>query len=183
VGFGLSNDERAGTTADFAAAFQIARRGGLALVPHGGELLGPDHVDQVVTSLLATPGPSRLGHGVRLAEDLRLLDAVVARGIALEVCPASNVSLGVFDDVGDVPLRALVEHGAVVALGADDPLLFDSRLTDQYETARTVLGFSDDELADLARGSVRASLARADVKDRLLRGIEAWLAAPPDEAR
>jgi adenosine deaminase len=174
VGFGLSNDERRGDTADFSRAFRIARRAGLASVPHGGELLGPSHVREV----LATLGPDRLGHGVRASEDPELLAEVVARGIALEVCPASNVGLGVYREVADVPLRTLVDAGAQVALGADDPLLFGSRLLDQYETARHVHGFSDAELAELARSSIRASRASSETKQRLLAGVDAWLATP-----
>ncbi|MBC7290954.1 MAG: adenosine deaminase [Actinotalea sp.] len=174
VGFGLSNDERRGDTADFAAAFRIAGRAGLALVPHGGELLGPDHVRSVVEHLQ----PDRLGHGVRTAEDPAVLTELVERGVAFEVCPASNVSLGVYAEHGHVPLRALADAGATVALGADDPLLFRSRLVAQYETARRVHGFDDDALAELARGSVRASRAADATKQRLLAGIDAWLAAP-----
>src|SRR6478735_12532066 len=168
VGFGLSNDERRGDTAEFARAFAIARRAGLASVPHGGELLGPGHVHEVVEALV----PDRLGHGVRSAEDRRVLDDVVDRGIALEVCPASNVSLGVYEEAGQVPLGALVDAGAQVALGADDPLLFGSRLVGQYETARREHGFSDAELADLARSSIRASRASSGTKRRLLAGVD-----------
>ena len=73
----------------------------------------------------------------RSSEDPALLDEVVAAGISLEVCPASNVSLGVYRRAADVPLTLLLEHGAQVALGADDPLLFRSRLTDQYAIARS----------------------------------------------
>lgn len=177
VGFGLSNDERRGDTSAFAPAFAIARRAGLASVPHGGELLGPAHVEDVLEHL----HPDRLGHGVRSAEDPRVLERVVDEGVALEVCPASNVSLGVFAQAQDVPLRTLVDAGAAVALGADDPLLFRSRLVAQYEAART-LGFDDAGLADLARASVRASRASDAVKARLLTGIDGWLAAEPAEA-
>ena len=172
VGFGLSNDERRGDTSAFAPAFAIARRAGLASVPHGGELLGPEHVREVLTHLR----PDRLGHGVRAAEDPRVLERIVADGVALELCPASNVSLGVFAEADHVPLRTLVAAGATVALGADDPLLFGSRLLAQYETARAVHGFSDAELADLARGSVRASRASGSTRARLLTGIDRWLA-------
>ncbi|GII98736.1 adenosine deaminase [Sediminihabitans luteus] len=175
VGFGLSNDERRGDTAEFAHAFRIARDAGLASVPHGGELLGPAHVHDVVRDLV----PDRLGHGVRAAEDARVLDDLVGRGVALEVCPASNVSLGVYADDAHVPLRTLVDAGAQVALGADDPLLFGSRLVAQYEAARTVHGFDDAALADLARSSVRASRATAATRERLLAGVDAWLAHDP----
>ena len=174
VGFGLSNDERRGDTSEFASAFEIARRAGLALVPHGGELLGPAHIEDVLDRL----APDRLGHGIRAAEDLGVLARIVEAGVALEVCPASNVSLGVYRRPADVPLRTLVAAGATVALGADDPLLFGSRLVAQYEAARAVHGFSDAELADLARGSIRASWASESTRARLLAGVDTWLAAP-----
>jgi adenosine deaminase len=111
-----------------------------------------------------------------------LLDRIVSAGIALEVNPASNVSLGVYAEDSLVPLRALVDAGAVVALGADDPLLFGSRLVAQYETARTVHGFDDAALADLARSSIRASRASTTTKARLLAGVDGWLAASPPGA-
>ncbi|GIG19527.1 adenosine deaminase [Cellulomonas chitinilytica] len=173
VGFGLSNDERRGETSEFAPAFAIARRAGLASVPHGGELLGPAHVEDVVEHLR----PDRLGHGVRSVEDPRVLGRVVDEGVALEVCPASNVSLGVYRSADEVPLAVLVEAGAQVALGADDPLLFRSRLLAQYELARDVHGFTDELLADLARSSIRASRASDDVRARLLAGVNDWLSA------
>ncbi len=174
VGFGLSNDERHGETAEFAPAFAIARRAGLASVPHGGELLGPAHVHDVLRHL----APDRIGHGVRSAEDPRVLAELVDAGVALEVCPASNVSLGVYREPAEVPLRTLVSAGATVALGADDPLLFGSRLAAQYEDARRLHGFSDAELADLARSSIRASRAAEGTRTRLLAGVDDWLAAP-----
>jgi len=172
VGFGLSNDERRGTTSEFGPAFDIARRAGLACVPHGGELLGA----AAVWETLAALGPDRLGHGIRSAEDPRALDEVVRRGVTLEVCPGSNVALGVYGAVGDVPLRQLIEAGAQIALGADDPLLFGSRLNAQYDTARAAHHLSDAELAELARGSVRGSRAPESARKRMLAGIDGWLA-------
>jgi adenosine deaminase len=175
VGFGLSNDERRGVTEDFAPAFAIARRAGLALVPHAGELLGPTAVETTLESIR----PDRIGHGVRSVEDPRVLDLVADSGVTLEVCPRSNVALGVYGSAAEVPLREIVQRGIPVALGADDPLLFGSRLAAQYDLAREVLGFSDPELAELARSSVRGSRAPADVVASALDGIDAWLAAAP----
>ena len=175
VAFGLSNDERVGSTASFAPAFRIARRAGLVGVPHGGELLGPSSVREVVSTL----APARLGHGVRTSEDPDLLKAVVDAGIALEVCPTSNVHLGVYTDFSQVPLPTLLSAGARIALAADDPLLFRSRLVAQYEVARDVFGLSDEALADLARSSIDASLASPSRKAAWKADIDAWLAAEP----
>ncbi len=171
VGGGLSNDERRGTTADFAPAFRIAERAGLALVPHGGELVGPDSVRTCLDALHA----DRLGHGIRAVEDPALLERVVEQGVALEVCPVSNVALGVYSDLTSVPLPELLEAGATVALGADDPLLFGSRLAGQYATMRAAHELTDHELAELARMSVRASYAPSDVVKAVLTDIDAWL--------
>jgi adenosine deaminase len=172
VGFGLSNDERRGRTAEFAPAFAIAERAGLLLTPHGGELLGPQSVRTCLDELHA----DRLGHGIRSAEDPDLLKRVVDQGVALEVCPVSNVALGVYTDLTSVPLPALLEAGATVALGADDPLLFGSRLASQYATMRAAHSLSDRDLAELARMSVEASRAPDALRRSVLADIDAWLA-------
>ncbi|WP_433176474.1 adenosine deaminase [Actinoallomurus sp. CA-150999] len=179
VGFGLSNDERRGRAYDFDRAFAIAKRAGLLSVPHGGELLGPASVRACVDALRA----DRIGHGVRVVEDPALMDTVAARGVTLEVCPSSNVGLGVYATPEDVPLRRLFEGGVSIALGADDPLLFGSRLTRQYELARRDHGFTDEELAELARCSIRGSAAPPETQKRLLDGIDTWLGTPPGTGR
>jgi adenosine deaminase len=135
-------------------------------------LSGPSSVRDCLDDLDA----GRIGHGVRAAEDPRLLRRLAERSVTCEVCPASNVALGVYDKPEDVPLRTLYEAGVPMALGADDPLLFGSRLAAQYELAREHHGFTDTELAELARQSVRAARAPKDVRQRLLKGIDAWLA-------
>ncbi|MFH8795677.1 adenosine deaminase [Streptomyces sp. NPDC017941] len=173
VGFGLSNDERRGMARDFDRAFAIAREGGLLAAPHGGELTGPASVRDCLDDLHAR----RIGHGVRAAEDPRLLRQLAERGVTCEVCPASNVALGVYEKPEDVPLRTLFDAGVPMALGADDPLLFGSRLAAQYEIARHDHGFDDSELAELARQSVRASAAPTGVREKLLAGVDQWLAA------
>ncbi|MEU5876727.1 adenosine deaminase [Spirillospora sp. NPDC047279] len=174
VGFGLSNDERRGRAYDFEGAFRIASNAGLLAAPHGGELLGPHSVRECLETLHA----DRVGHGVRAVEDRSLLERIVERQVTLEVCPASNVGLGVARTATDVPLRALFDAGARLALGADDPLLFGSRLVRQYEIAREDHAFTDAELAELARQSIRGSAAPDAVRKRLLADVDAWLAGP-----
>jgi adenosine deaminase len=172
VGFGLSNDERRGPAAEFVPAFRIADRAGLLLAPHAGELVGPPSVAAAVDLLHA----DRLGHGVRSVEDPRLLERLAAEGITCEVCPSSNVALGVAPDLESVPIRTLFAAGVPIALGADDPLLFGRRLVKQYEIARDVHAFTPAELAELARQSLHSSAAPPDIRARLLAAIDAWLA-------
>jgi adenosine deaminase len=171
VGFGLSSDERRGAAADFAPAFRLASRAGLLLTPHGGELCGPGSVRACLDALHA----HRVGHGVAAAADRELTKRLAASGITCEVCPTSNVALGIAARPADVPLRTLLDEGVPVALGADDPLLFGSRLAAQYEIARLAHGLGDAELAELARMSVRGSTAPPATAARLLTGIDDWL--------
>jgi adenosine deaminase len=170
VGFGLSNDERRGRTADFAPAFRIAERAGLLLTPHGGELLGPESIRVCLDELHA----DRLGHGVRVAEDEKLLGRIVEKGVVLELCPVSNVALGVYSDLTSVPLPELMAAGARIALGADDPLLFGSRLAAQYSTMRAAHELTDEQLAQLARSSISASRADDTTKTALLDDVDRW---------
>jgi adenosine deaminase len=179
VGFGLSNDERRGPAEDFQRAFRIAAQAGLLLVPHAGELSGPESVTAALDRLHA----DRIGHGVRSVEDPEVVKRLAAAGVTLEVCPSSNVALGVARNAAAVPVRVLYEAGVPIALSADDPLLFGRRLVRQYEIARDVHEFTPPDLAELARMSVLASAAPAAVRTRLLSGIDTWLGAAPQGRR
>jgi adenosine deaminase len=166
VGFGLSNDETRGDTRDFEKAFRIARDAGLLSVPHAGELRGAGSVRLAVERL----GATRIGHGVRAVEDPALVEELARRGIACEVNPVSNLSLGVHHSVAQSPWRALRAAGVPVVIGADDPLVFQAGLLENY----ALLEASPDELADLARCSVLSSTAPSDVQAPMLAGIDAW---------
>jgi adenosine deaminase len=176
VGFGLSNDERRGDPSEFERAFRIAASAGLMSSPHAGELCGPDSVWRCLDFL----GADRIGHGIRSAEDPRLVERLAATGTTLEICPASNVGLGVYPSLDAVPLKQLLARGVSVALGADDPLLFGSRLAEQYALCRGVFGLNDQILASLARMSIRASNAPSDVQRGLLMEVDGWLAGPSE---
>ncbi|HWB66431.1 MAG TPA: adenosine deaminase [Mycobacteriales bacterium] len=172
VGFGLSNDERQGMPEAYAKAFRIAHEGGLAAMPHAGELLGADSVARAVAAF----APVRIGHGVRAAEDRAVLALLADRGIACEVCPASNVALGVFDEHAAVPLRTLEAAGVPVVLAADDPLLFGAGLVAQYAVARDLHGYDRADLARLARTSVTTSMMPPERAAGVLADIDRWLA-------
>jgi adenosine deaminase len=169
VGFGLSNDERLGRVADFVSAFRIAAGAGLVAAPHAGFYEPAWHVRDCVTLL----GAARIGHGLTACADPETLALLAERGVTLEVCPTSYPPLGVF---ADLPIPALLAAGVPVALGSDDPLLFDEGLVTQYEIARRI-GCTDEQLAAMARHSIEGSAAPADLRQRLLTGVADWLAS------
>ncbi len=140
-------------------------------MPHAGELSGPEAVRAVIAAL----NPHRLGHGVRIAEDPATSTAVAAAGIVCDVCPTSNVILGVSESFAAHPLPRLLDSGVRVTLNADDPLLFGTSLGEEYSRARREFGLSDDELAGIAGTSVDAAAAPANIKAAAREAIAAWL--------
>ncbi|GAB3738419.1 adenosine deaminase [Nocardiopsis nanhaiensis] len=176
VSFGLNNDERRGRAREFEGAFRIAKRAGLLSAPHGGELNGPRSIRECLDELDA----DRIGHGVRAVEDPYLLERIATQEVTLEICPTSNVGLGVIEELDHLPLRKLYAAGAPIALGTDDPLLFGPRLLEQYQITREVFDFSDHEIADLARMSIRGAGAPDSLKKELLSGVDHWIASEPE---
>lgn len=169
VGFGLSNDERHGTVADFTPAFRLAADAGLLGVPHSGFYTGPEHVRACVELL----GAARIGHGTAAVRDPGTLALLAERAVVLEICPTSYPPFGVHD-LAELPVRALLDAGVPVALSTDDPLLFGTGLAGQYAIGRDVLGLTEQELATVAAASIRHSAAPAELKRRLLSGVDAW---------
>jgi adenosine deaminase len=172
VGFGLSNDERLGQVAPFAAAFRVATEAGLLAVPHSGFYTGADHVRECVELLSA----HRIGHGTSAITAPAVLELLVQRNVALEVCPTSYPPFGVHE-LSAVPVPALLDAGVPVALGSDDPLLFGTGLAGQYEICRDELGLADHHLAVPAEHSIRCSAAPPRIRQELLLGIRNWLAS------
>ena len=163
TGFGLAGEERFGRPADFARAFDIARGAGLGLTAHAGEFGGPDRIRETLKALK----PERLGHGVRAVEDETLVAQIAEAGIVLEVCPGSNLALGLYPDAASHPLQRLVEAGVKVTLNSDDPPFFSTDLAAEYRFAADA-GFTAAELIGFTRNAVEAAFVEDDTKKRLL---------------
>lgn len=170
VGFGISNNERLGEPDTFVSASRIARDASLIVAPHAGFYSDHFHVRRCVELL----GARRIGHGIAAAVSQRTLEVLARSEVTMEVCPTSYVPLGVLPSLAQLPITAFHRAGVSVALGADDPLIFGTRLAGQYGIVRDVHGFSDQMLADLARQSVRASTAPSEVTKYLLAEIDTW---------
>jgi adenosine deaminase len=164
VGFGIAGDEAGFPPAPFATAFAIARDAGLGCTAHAGEWGGPESI----RGALALPGVTRIGHGVRAIEDPALVAELAERGTVLEVCPTSNVVLGVFPDLATHPLRVLHDAGVRVTLNSDDPPYWGASVGGEYELAEQAFGFTPAELEAVTTTAIEASFAENALKTALL---------------
>lgn len=164
TGFGMAGDERSGRQADFTRAFAIAGEGGLALTVHAGELCGADSVRGALDHL----GITRIGHGVRAAEDPSLITRLAEEQIVLEICPASNIALGVYPDFNAHPFVVFDRAGCVVTLNSDDPPHFHSSISHEYEIAAEAFGYDAAALLRFTKNALRASFTDGDTRNRLL---------------
>ncbi|MDR7255272.1 aminodeoxyfutalosine deaminase [Nocardioides sp. BE266] len=172
VGFGLGGPEVGVPRAQFQEHFGRARAEGLRSVPHAGETTGPETVWDSVRLL----GAERIGHGCSAAQDPELLAHLAETGIALEVCPTSNIATRAVDRIEDHPLRAFVDAGVTVTINSDDPPMFSTSLNHDYEVAAGLLDLDEVGVADLARAAVDASFAPDDVRARVRGEIDAYAA-------
>jgi adenosine deaminase len=170
TGFGLAGIEQARPAHQdvFREVFGAAIAAGLHSVPHAGEMSGPATIWEAVNGLRA----ERIGHGISCLADLSLVAYLRDRQIPLEVCPTSNVCTKQVPDLAAHPLPRLLAEGLFVTLNSDDPPMFGTTLTQEYQQAASVLGLSRDQLADLARNSVRASFLDAAAKQALIDEID-----------
>ena len=155
VGFNMAGDEAGFPASDYARAFAIAHEAGLGCSVHAGEHAGPESI----RAALQLPGVVRISHGVRAVEDPDLVAELAEGGIVLEVCPTSNVVLGVFPTYEDHPLGRLRAAGVPVTLGSDDPPYFGTTIGREYALAHERLGCSLDDLRQITETALNAAFS------------------------
>ncbi len=178
VALGLGGYEVGNPPEPFAEVFRLARAAGLRAWPHAGETEGPASVWGAVRALEA----DRIAHGVRAVEDPDLLAHLAERRIACDVCPTSNVCLGVYPSLEAHPIRRLIEAGVPVTVNSDDPPMFGTTLTAELLALARVHRFTPAELAALVRTGVDVSFLPEPEKAALRARIEAELAAAAADA-
>lgn len=164
TGFGLAGDETMFHPRAFADAFRIAREAGLGITAHAGELSGPASVADALDHLHVR----RIGHGVRAIEDPALVRRLAAEGIVLELCPGSNVALGLYPDLAAHPFRRLMDAGVRVTINADDPPYFHTSLGEEYARLAAAQHLSAADLARATRTAVEAAFVDEATRARLL---------------
>lgn len=146
IGLGLAGPEaRSAPISEFARAFERAAHEGLRCVPHAGEHGGPERIRACVERLHAT----RIGHGVRCLEDPRVVELLRERGVALEVCPTSNVLLGVTPSLASHPLPTLLREGLRVTVASDDPALFGTDMLTELQRCAEAFGWDRETVTTI----------------------------------
>ena len=165
------NEAASGSTYErFAEAFRRAGEAGLRRTVHAGESSGAEAVRSAVEML----GADRIDHGVRSVEDPAVVALLVDQGIPLAMCPTSNLTLGLYSDIGSHPIEILRQQGVRVCVNTDDPALLGIDLTGEYQRCIEAFTWSSDVVREVARTSVDASFAPSHVKQKLHAALDAW---------
>ncbi len=169
TGFGIAGDENIMKTKDFVYAFDAAREAGLGLTAHAGEWGGPDSVRDALRDLRV----SRIGHGVRAIEDPALVDHLADQGVVLEVCPGSNVALGLYPSLAQHPVERLRRGGVKLTVSTDDPPFFHTTMTREYQALADQFGWDEAEFDTLARTALEAAFCDPETRSDLAKRLEA----------
>jgi adenosine deaminase len=171
VALGLSGTEATHDSRPFADHFAEAERAGLRRVAHAGEHGGPD----AVWSALEYARAERIGHGVRSIEDPVLVQHLTDERIPLEVCPSSNLCLGVAPTLADHPFDRLRRAGVIITVNSDDPPFFDTTVNDEYLRVAAAYGYGEEEIVDLVRAGIESAFLTEAEKVELVARAKATL--------
>lgn len=169
-GINLAGDEVQFGPDLFAECYQKAEKLGLKRTAHAGEHTQPHFIKEAVEKL----NLNRVGHGVTSIHDIEILDFLKKNKIGLEICPTSNLALGLFDSIETHPVRQLFEAGVQLSINSDDPTYFGTSLGKEYNLLKEKLNFTDLELLKLCYNSIEMSFAEDSLKEKLFARIELY---------
>jgi len=171
VALGLGGVEIGHSFERIAPWFDRARAAGLHSAPHAGETVGPASEWGALRAL----GAERIGHGVRAIEDPALVASLAQHWIILEVCPTSNVCLGIYPNLANHPLPLLHAAGMPITINSDDPPLFNATLDDELALLGNVFGLSRQSIDELLLNGVRHSFLSPERKQETAAAFRAEL--------
>jgi aminodeoxyfutalosine deaminase len=168
VGIGIGGDEQKAPPELFREQYAYAAGQGLRLTAHAGESAGPESIWGALNL-----GAERIGHGLTAAGDPELIEELAQRQIPVEICLTSNLRTWCCAKISEHPVRRYFDQGLMLTLNTDDPAMFGTSLTREYELAQSEFAFTDEHLRELARNSFEASFLPAEKKLRFLNLLDA----------
>jgi len=177
IGIGLGGSEHGFPPEPFKSLFEEARLMGFHVNAHAGEASGPESIWGAIRHLHV----ERIGHGTRAHEDPELLDYLREHRIPLELCPISNVCTGVVSTLSEHPIREYFEHGLIISVNTDDPMMFGNSLDKEYELLVKECGFTRQEICRLILLGIESSWLSEERKKLLTTNFErdpSWVGGP-----
>src|SRR5262249_41777031 len=173
VGVGIGGDERRAAPELFREVYEYAAANGMRLTAHAGETTGPESIWGAL-NLRA----ERIGHGLTAIQDRELIEELATRQVPVEICLTSNLRTGCCRSLADHPVREYFDHGVMITLNTDDPAMFVTSLTREYQLAQEHFNFTNEHLRELARNSFEASFLPAEKKLAFLNLFDSVAARP-----
>lgn len=164
TGFGLGGDEIHFPPRLFSKAYHIAADAGLLCTVHAGEFAPASGMLEAMEHLPI----KRIGHGVMAMHSPETIALLIERNIALEVCPSSNITLGLFKDFNEHPLPQLMKAGVNVSINSDDPPFMSTTLAKEYARVQTAYQFSDEQMTSITAMAIDHAFVDNETKDKLL---------------
>ena len=168
---GIGGDEVKAPPELFRDVYAYAADNGLRLTAHAGETASPESIWGALNL-----GAERIGHGLTAAQDPDLLEELAQRQVPIEICITSNLRTGCCKAVAEHPVKQYFDHGLMITLNTDDPAMFGTTLSREYQIAQQNFGFTDEHLRELARNSFEASFLPAEKKLEFLNLFDAAIA-------
>ena len=166
VGFGMAGDETKFNTLDFMRSFEFARDSALGTTTHAGEICGAKSVDEAIKL-----GVTRVGHGVRSCESEETIINLSKENILLEVCPGSNIALGLYPSLDDHPINFLFNKDLPISISTDDPPFFSTSLSKEYQDLHNVFGWGFEIFSQINKKSLEFAFCEAKLKEKLIQQL------------
>lgn len=168
VGFGLGGDEIHYPIQDFVRPYEIVAEAGLGCTTHAGEFAP---AETMITAMQRLP-LQRIGHGIQAIHSQETLAMLRDKNITLEICPSSNVSLGLVKTLPEHPLPLLMEAGVNICINSDDPPFFKTNLAREYALVQQTFHFTDETMLNFTRTAIDAAFVDEETKVRLRKKLE-----------
>ena len=167
VGFGMAGDENKFNVSDFTESFNFARKSGLGITAHAGEICGAKSVDEAIEL-----GVTRIGHGVRSDESDETIMKLLEKNILLEICPGSNIALGLYPSLDKHPINFLLNKKLPISISTDDPPFFSTTLSKEYRNLHDVFGWREEIFNKINRQSLEFAFCESSLKEKLIQQLQ-----------
>ena len=162
VGINLGGNEKIYNVSEFSGVFKAVKNAGLKITVHAGEICNSSSVIDAIYYL----GADRIGHGISVAHDERVMHYLSDFGIPLEICPTSNLCTGICSGYAEHPLKALYYNNVNITVSSDDPSFFNTSLVDEYVHLYTEMDFSIRDITKIVKnGFIYSFLNSSDIEE------------------